>query len=213
MSSPTVKHPFFARFYTRMVVPMLAKVGGDDLRRRNLEGLRGTVVEVGAGEGANFAFYPDEVELVVAVEPESYLRKQAAARTGERVRLLDGTAERLPLGDGEADAVVLSLVLCSVQDQQAALAEARRVLRPGGEIRFLEHVAAESGALRRLQSALDATVWPVFFGGCRCSRDTAREIADAGFEITAMERFRLPEGSSSPASPAVIGRATPSGVA
>ena len=213
MSSSTVHHPLFARFYTRLVAPTMAKVGGDALRRRNLEGLSGTVVEVGAGEGANFAFYPDAVHHVVAVEPEAYLREQATARSDGRVRVVDGTAERLPLGNGEADAVVLSLVLCSVGDQQAALAEARRVLRPGGEIRFLEHVVAEPGPLRRVQNVLDATLWPRLFGGCHCSRDTAAGIAEAGFDITNLERFRFPEGSRSPASPVILGRAELAGAA
>ncbi len=208
-----MNHPLFARFYTRLVAPTMAKVGGNALRCRNLEDLSGTVVEVGAGEGANFAFYPDAVTQVVAVEPEAYLREQAAARSNGRVRVVDGTAERLPLGDGEADAVVLSLVLCSVGDQRAALAEAHRVLRPGGQIRFLEHVAAEPGALRRMQSALDATVWPRLFGGCHCGRDTAGAITGAGFEITEMQRFRFPEGSRSPASPVIMGRAELVGVA
>lgn len=206
MSAPLVKHPLFARIYSHLVVPMMAKGGGDDLRRRNLGELSGTIVEVGAGEGANFAFYPDAVSQVVAVEPESYLRERAAVRTTERVRLVDGTAERLPVADAEADAVVFSLVLCSI-DQAQALAEARRVLRPGGEIRFLEHVAAGPGTLRRVQSALDATVWPLLAGGCHCARETEQAIVDAGFEITRIERFAFPRGARSPVSPVIIGRA------
>jgi ubiquinone/menaquinone biosynthesis C-methylase UbiE len=204
-----VRHPLFARFYSRLVVPMIARSGGDDLRRRNLAGLSGTVVEVGAGEGANFGFYPDSVSRVVAVEPEAHLRALAASRADERVELRDTLAQQLPVGDGEADAVVFSLVLCSV-DQPSALAEARRVLRPGGELRFLEHVQApEPGAARRLQALLDATVWPRLFGGCHCGRDTAGAIEAAGFTFTALERFRFPEGSRGPESAAILGRAVP----
>src|SRR3954451_5175098 len=166
MDDTSVRHPLFARFYGRFVPPSIVREGGDQLRRRVLDGLKGTVVEVGAGGGANFPHYPDEVARIVAVEPEPYLREQAAAHTDERVELRDAVAGDLPLADGEADAVVFTLVLCSV-DQPSALAEARRVLRPGGELRFLEHVQAhEPGAGRRAQRLLDATVWPRLFGGC-----------------------------------------------
>jgi ubiquinone/menaquinone biosynthesis C-methylase UbiE len=202
-----VSHPVFARFYSRFVVPSMERYGGTELRARNLAGLRGTVVEVGAGDGANFGLYPDSVERIVAVEPEAYLREKAASHTDERVQLRNAVAGELPVGDGEADAVVFSLVLCSI-DQTSALAEARRVLRPGGELRFLEHVQApEPGFGRRLQRVLDATVWPRLAGGCHLSRDTAAAIEGAGFRVTELERFSFPEGARGPASFAVIGRA------
>ncbi len=204
-----VHHPIFARLYSRLVAPGIARHGGDELRRRNLAGLSGTVVEVGAGDGANFAHYPAEVERVVAVEPEAYLRRRAEVRADGRAELHAATAERLPLGDGEADAVVFSLVLCSV-DQAAALAEARRVLSPTGELRFLEHVRAdEPGAVRTFQRVLDATVWPRLAGGCHLSRDTAGAIESAGFTITELDRFSFPEGARGPESEAIMGRAVP----
>lgn len=204
---PTVRHPLFARLYSRFVLPAIARHGGDDLRRRTLAGLAGTVVEVGAGDGVNFAFYPAEVERIIAVEPEAYLRERAAVHADERVELRDALADEIPLGDGEADAVVFCLVLCSI-DQTASLAEASRVLRPGGELRFLEHVRApEPGAVRNLQRALDATVWPRMFGGCHCGRDTARAIEDAGFTVTEIDRFTFPEGSRAPESAMILGRA------
>jgi ubiquinone/menaquinone biosynthesis C-methylase UbiE len=206
-SASDVRHPLFARFYSRLVVPLSRRAGIDDLRRRNLAGLTGTVVEVGAGDGENFAHYPDTVRRVVAVEPEPYLRERASVHADERVELRSGTASRLPLGDGEADAVVFSLVLCTI-DQDEALAEARRVLRAGGEVRFLEHVQSPTpGAMRKVQSALDATVWPRLFGGCHVGRDTAGAIEAAGFRIAEMERFSFPAGSGGPASAAIIGRA------
>ena len=205
--SSKVRNPLFARLYSRILVPALAKRGGEDLRRRTLAGLAGTVVEVGAGDGANFHLYPDEVERIVAVEPEPYLRERASGHADERVELRDAVADHLPLSDGEADAVVFVLVLCTV-DQDAALAEAHRVLRPGGELRFLEHVQAhDPGATRTVQRALDATVWPRLFGGCHVSRDTAAAIERAGFEITEIERFTFPEGSRGPESAAIMGRA------
>jgi ubiquinone/menaquinone biosynthesis C-methylase UbiE len=203
--SDSVRHPLFSRFYSRFVVPTMAKHGGEDLRRRTLAGLKGTVVEVGAGDGANFTLYPDEVERIVAVEPEPFLRERATGHADERVELRDAVASSLPVGDGEADAVVFTLVLCTV-DQQAALAEARRVLRPGGELHFLEHVRAhEPGPARRVQRVLDATVWPRLFGGCHVARDTAGAITDAGFTVTELERFTWPEGARGPQTPAIIG--------
>jgi ubiquinone/menaquinone biosynthesis C-methylase UbiE len=203
----TVRHPVFARFYSRFVVPGIDRRGGTELRRRNLAGLTGTVIEVGAGDGANFGLYPDTVERIVALEPEPYLRERAARHADERVELREETAEDLPLDDGEADAVVFSLVLCSV-DQDAALAQARRVLRSGGELRFLEHVQApEPGAMRRVQRVLDATVWPHLFGGCHTGRDTVGAIERAGFTIVELERLTFPEGSRAPEAASIIGTA------
>ena len=206
-TAPRTSHPLFARFYSRLVVPSMTRHGAQDLRRLTLAGLAGTVVEVGAGDGANFALYPDEVERIVAVEPEPYLRERASGHADERVVLRDAVAEDLPLGDGEADAVVFTLVLCSVA-QEASLAEARRVLRPGGELRFLEHVQAHRpGAVRVVQRALDATVWPRLFGGCHVGRDTAGAIERAGFELVELERFSFPEGARGPEAAAIRGRA------
>ncbi|HET8561108.1 MAG TPA: class I SAM-dependent methyltransferase [Marmoricola sp.] len=205
---PATGHPVFARFYSRVAEPCFARFGGDHLRRRALAGLSGTVVEIGPGDGANFPLYPAEVTRLVAVEPEPWLREQAETRAAARVEVVAGTAETLPLDDGEADALVSTLVLCSVADQGAVLAEARRVLRPGGELRFLEHVQAhDPGLLRRLQRGLDATVWPRLFGGCHCGRDTVGAIEAAGFDVVEVDRFLFPPGSRSPVSPSVLGRA------
>ncbi len=101
------------------------------------------MVEVGAGSGANFAHYPTTVAEVIAVEPERYLRERAqhaAAQSPVSVSVSDGGADRLPDEDGSFDAGVCALVLCTVPDQQRALAELFRVIRPGGELRFYEHV-------------------------------------------------------------------------
>jgi ubiquinone/menaquinone biosynthesis C-methylase UbiE len=202
-----VRHPIFARFYARVSGPM-EQHGMADHRRRLLSGLQGRVLEVGAGNGLNFAHYPDTVAEVIAVEPEAHLRElatAAASRAPVPVRVVDGTAERLPAGDGEVDAGVASLVLCSVADQPRALAELRRVIRPGGELRFLEHVRADTPALARVQRMLDP-VWPLFVGGCHTSRDTLAAIAAAGFEPDRVDRFRFPEGRiPSPTGPHVLG--------
>lgn len=201
-------HPIFARFYSRAVVPSLQREGIDDLRRLLLDGLHGTVVEVGAGEGSNFELYPAGVERVVAVEPEPYLRARAVARGVRRVEVWEASAQSLPVGDGEADAVVFSLVLCTLP-LDAALAEARRVLRPGGEVRFLEHVQdPQPGSRRRVQRALDATVWPLLAGGCHLSRDPVAALQAAGFEVTALERFHFPERARGPSALSAMGRAS-----
>jgi ubiquinone/menaquinone biosynthesis C-methylase UbiE len=125
------------------------------------------------------------------------------------VTVVDGWAHALPGGDEEFDGAVTALVLCSVHDQAVALTELRRVLRPGAELRFLEHVAAETpGTLHRVQRIADATLWPRLFGGCHSARDTAAAIAAAGFVVEELRRFHLPpNGPTSPSSPHIRGRA------
>ena len=149
------------------------------------------MIEVGAGNGLNFAHYPPEVGEVVAVEPEPFLRERArerAAAAPVSIRVTDGTAEALPLADDAADAVVVSLVLCSVPDQAAALAEALRVLRPGGELRFYEHVVSRRPAKAAVQRLLTRTVWSHIAAGCRLDRDTGAAIAAAGFRVERCDR-------------------------
>ena len=128
-----------------------------------------------------------------------------------RVEVVNGTADRLPLTDDSVDAVVTSLVLCTVPDQAVALAEAFRVLRPGGELRFYEHVAAEPDSrLDRVQKARGRDHLVLVSGGCHVHRDTAAAITTAGFTITALDRFTF---GPNPASPHILGRAIrPGGV-
>ena len=185
-----MSRPLFARVYERFSQGAEQR-GQAQLRARALAGLSGKVVEVGAGNGLNFAHYPAEVAEVVAVEPEPYLRERASERAAAApvpINVVEGDAEHLPLGDGEADALVFSLVLCSVPDQAAALAEAHRVLRPGGELRFYEHVISHKRGKAALQRAFTATIWKRIAGGCHMDRDTGRAIVDAGFEVNEMDR-------------------------
>jgi ubiquinone/menaquinone biosynthesis C-methylase UbiE len=189
------------------------RAGGAEQRQALVAGLHGRVIEVGAGNGRTFAHYPPEVDEVVAVEPEPRLRAAAlvaAQAAPVPVRVVDGLAEALPGGDGEFDAAVVAMVLCTVPDQAAALAEIRRVLRGGGQLRFFEHVAAEqTGAMRRAQRLVDATMWPWLFAGCRTGRDTVAAVRDAGFAVHDLHRFRFPDaGPPSPAAPHVRGTAT-----
>ena len=183
-----------------------------DQRRRLLTGLTGRVIEVGAGNGLTFAHYPPEVTSVLAVEPEPHLRAIAqrnAARAPVPVQVVDGVAEQLPADDATFDAAVAALMLCSVADQRTALREMYRVIRPGGQLRFFEHVRADTPALERVQRVLDATVWPTLCGGCHASRDTAAAIEKAGFTIERLDRFRFPEGHvPQPTSPHILGVAS-----
>jgi ubiquinone/menaquinone biosynthesis C-methylase UbiE len=187
-----VHHPVFARCYARVGHLMDAEIG--EHRRRLLAGLRGRVLEVGAGNGLNFPYYPATVGEVLAVEPEPYLRRLAliaARRAPVPVRVVAGTAEALPAPDRAVDAVVASLVLCSVADLDRALAEARRVLRPGGRLRFYEHVRATDPRLARWQDRLERP-WGWLVGGCHPNRDTVAAITAAGLQLVQLDRFDLP---------------------
>jgi ubiquinone/menaquinone biosynthesis C-methylase UbiE len=207
---PEVSHPLFARVYARLA-PAMEEAGAAEHRRRLLADAAGRAVEVGAGTGANFRHYPAAVTDLVAVEPEAHLRaiaERAAAEAAVPARVVDGVADRLPLDDGSVDTAVVSLVLCSVPDQAAALAELHRVLRPGGRLLFWEHVRADGGALARVQRALDATVWPFLGGGCHAARDTLAALPRAGFAVERVERFRFPDSRIPlPTAPQVLGTA------
>ena len=194
--SGRIKHPVFARIYAKCAGPSLERAGIGVHRDRLLAGLSGEVVEVGAGNGLNFPHYPATVKRVVAVEPEPDLRGMAekAARSAPvPVEVVEGRAEALPFPGESFDAAVACLVLCSVVDQSATLAEIRRVLRPGGTLRFFEHVQADGAGMRGVQRVLDATVWPLMAGNCHTSRDTGAAIAAAGFSITELDCFEFPQ--------------------
>ncbi|MEU2077211.1 class I SAM-dependent methyltransferase [Streptomyces sp. NPDC013489] len=210
-TSPGVHHPLFARFYARFSVSADAKGGLGALRAELLAGLSGRVIEIGAGNGLNFAHYPAGVTEVVALEPESRLRRlaqEAALRSPVPVTVLPDTAEALPLEDASFDAAVASLVLCTVRNLPQALAELHRVLRPGAELRFFEHGVADSPGLARVQRGLDRTVWPLLFGGCHTSRAPLAAIEAAGFTLGPYRSFDVPEkGPRLPSSPCVLGTA------
>ena len=186
-----IRHPLFARLYERASVKEDER-GASRFRDELLDGASGRAIEVGAGNGLNFAHYPASVSHVLAVEPEPRLRAgaaRAAATAPVPIEVVAGVADRVPAEDGAFDVGVASLVLCSVPDQDAALAELRRVIRPGGELRFYEHVVSRRRRVAAIERALDATIYPPLFGGCHLARDTLGAIQRGGFRIETSRRF------------------------
>lgn len=202
-----VDNPFFARLWMAM-----SGHEPESLRRlrvANLAGLTGRVLEVGAGTGTNFALYPAGVTEVVALEPERRLAevaREAAAAAPVPVTVSTATIEEF--GAAETfDAVVCSLVLCSVDDPDGVVRQLYSILKPGGELRYLEHVAGV-GMRARLQRVADATVWPRLLGNCHTHRNTEAAIAAAGFSVDGSRREQtLPGWLPVPVSEFAIGRA------
>lgn len=206
-SAPPVDNPFFARIWPLVAAREVEAVRV--LRQENLAGLEGRVLEVGAGVGTNFALYPDSVDEVVAVEPESRLavRARAAAAAAAVPIVVTGETVEAFSGAKPFDAIVCSLVLCSVADPAMVLGRLYSLLRPGGKLRYLEHVAS-AGTRGRLQRFADATLWPRLFGNCHTHRDTERAILHAGFKVeTSRREWTLPAWAPLPVSELLLGRA------
>jgi len=160
-----------------------------DWRRALLEKAHGDVLEIGAGTGANLAHYPPAVRRLVLAEPDAGMRGRLKAKVGERadVTVVDATAEAIPLPDRAFDVVVSTLVLCSVESPARSLAEVWRVLRPGGTLLFLEHVAAEVPGRLFWQRVLEPG-WRFMAGNCHLTRRTADVIAEMGFAVEDVRR-------------------------
>jgi SAM-dependent methyltransferase len=202
-----IDNPFFARLWMTM-----SGHEPESLRRlrvANLAGLTGRVLEVGAGTGTNFAHYPAGVTEVIALEPERRLAEVArAAAAAAPVPVIVSTATIEEFSAEQSfDAVVCSLVLCSVDDPEGVVHQLYSMLESGGELRYLEHVAG-IGVRGTLQKVADATVWPRLLGNCHTHRNTEASIAAAGFSVDGSRREQtLPGWLPVPVSEFAIGRA------
>ena len=181
--------------------------GQAQLRKELLAGLKGRVLELGPGTGLNFVHYPSTVDAVIAVEPEVTLRQKAAAALEAPITVLvvSGIAERIPCVDAAFDAGVVSGVLCSVSDLTRALAEVSRVLRPGGELRFYEHVRSDRAGRGRFQDVVNL-LWPRFVGGCHPNRRSLAAIEGAGYRVARCRSLMFPPTARiSPVAPRILG--------
>ncbi|HEV7476206.1 MAG TPA: class I SAM-dependent methyltransferase [Burkholderiales bacterium] len=158
-------------------------------RAELLADLSGEVLEVGAGTGSTLSLYPKAVTRLVMAEPDPHMRRRLREKPRPAgVEVSDASLEKLPFDDRSFDAVVCSLVLCSVRDQKAALAEIARVLRPGGRLVFLEHVAADGKPDRLKWQGRIEPVWKHLMGNCHLTRRTEAAIVAAGLRIERIER-------------------------
>jgi ubiquinone/menaquinone biosynthesis C-methylase UbiE len=158
-------------------------------RARTVPRASGTVLEVGIGSGLNLPFYGPAVDDVIGVDPSRRLLSMAgrrARRVGYPVRLLQGSAEELPLPDAIADTVVTTWTLCSIGEPARALRECRRVLRPGGHLVFVEHGRAPDPSVRRWQDRI-TPIWRRCAGGCHLNRDVPALLASAGFDVVDLD--------------------------
>ncbi|MBJ7458515.1 MAG: class I SAM-dependent methyltransferase [Thermoleophilaceae bacterium] len=163
-------------------------------RERLLERARGRVLEIGAGTGLNLGHYPDTLDRLVLTEPSGPMAtrlKERAAATHLACEIVSAPAEKLPFEDDSFDTVVSTLVLCTVPDQEATLAELRRVLAPGGALLLMEHVRSDSAATAKWQDRLERP-WRWYGNGCRCNRDTVSTVEAAGFTWDELEHGRVP---------------------
>ncbi len=184
----------FSALYDRLF-EAAEDAGLRESRRRALTGASGCTIDIGAGTGANIALYPDEVGDLVLAEPDPnmlrLLRPKAAAAPRE-ARIVEAPAEALPFEDASFDTAVFTLVLCTVPDPAAALAEAARVLRPGGRLLFVEHVRSHDPGLASWQDRLEAP-WRFIGDGCHCNRDTIGSIEASPLKLEGYEREQLPK--------------------
>lgn len=198
-------HPLFAASYDFLTGPTERKVLGP-IREDLIGGAAGRVLEVGAGTGANFPYYR-RADKIVATEPDPFMLARARRRAVDLeldIEFRGSPAEALPFEDSTFDTVVATLVLCSVSEQARAFGEIRRVLRPAGEFRFIEHVRADGGVHALVQDAL-APVWSLVVANCHPNRRTHEALAPAGFEIAWLKRYWKP------IMPLVFGVAVPTG--
>ncbi len=205
--SPQQGHRWFAAVYDRIASRGEARVF-KHIRPRIMGEAQGRVLEIGVGTGASLSYYPAEAQ-VVGTEPDPHMFRRAEKRLAElgvtNIELRQASAEELPFDDASFDHVVSSLVLCTVSDQPAALAQARRLLKPEGTFRFIEHVRNDESRFWGTLQDLITPVWRWCGAGCHPNRRTQQAIEDAGFRIEWLEQVRL-----APGTPAIYGVARPS---
>jgi SAM-dependent methyltransferase len=178
----------WARIFAIIYDPFLSlgeRTGMRAARKELLSHARGRTVEIGAGTGLNLRHYPDDLNDLTLTEPDASMRPRLEAklrRRGRSARVVDAPAERLPFDDQSVDTVVSTLVLCTVDAPDLALREIARVLRPDGQLLFIEHVRSESSTLAWWQDRL-MRPWRAFARGCRCNRATGELIVTCGLEI------------------------------
>jgi len=185
----------FSAFYDR-AFEATEEAGLREMRRQLLCQARGRVLELGAGTGLNLELYPHEgLDSLTLTEPDPHMFKQLRQRATEGcpgADLVQAGAETLPFEDDSFDTVVVTLVLCTVPDQPAALREISRVLAPGGQLLFLEHVRSDHADLAKWQDRLEKP-WRFLGDGCHCNRDTVAGMRAAGFELTELDCAELPK--------------------
>lgn len=195
----------FAWWYTRSDVPEYTKLV-DEYKRELFSGLHGDVVEIGPGTGDNFSYFPKDIRWI-GIEPNVYMHpplREAMAEAGIEGEIRTGTAEHISLPDASVDAVVSTLVLCSVTSLDETLREVLRVLRPGGRFAFMEHVAAPRGTALHHAQRVVKPVWRFVADGCNPDRDIEAAIRRAGFSSVEIKPFKIPAW---PVSPHIAGTA------
>lgn len=171
------------------------EAGLREMRREVTTAARGRVLELGAGTGLNLELYPIDVSDLTLVEPDPHMVKQLRSRVaelGSSAQVVEAPGEKLPFEDDSFDTVVVTLVLCTVPDPGATLAEIRRVLKPDGQFRFLEHVRSPEPGLAKWQDRLEKP-WRFLGDGCHCNRDTESALEAAGFQLSDVEHPELPK--------------------
>ncbi len=171
------------------------EAGLREMRRETIAVASGRTIDLGAGTGANLSLYPATVSELVLAEPDPHMRRRLRAKVSEAgvdAEVIGAPAERLPFEDSSFDTAVFTLVLCTVPNPQAALAEAARILKPGGKLLFVEHVRAEDVSLARWQDRLEKP-WRFLADGCHCNRDTVATIEASPFAVERVERGSLPK--------------------